>query len=297
MALPDDGRMDVADTVTIGNAISATISPALQDASVGLSIVYTEQFANNSNVIKFRKAGSLVAEAIAEGAVYTPSDANSDINDTSVTCTAAKVVVASPISYEAQRFGAGAAAFGRVGAEQGRAIARKFDDDLLALFNGITNVATAATTFTPDVLMEGVYNIDAAAVPPGPKVALIHYKQAFELKKVIANTGAAAFTNQSFLEVINGAPKANGFVGSLYGVDIYQQSGMSTTGGDNQGAIWSRDYGFACGIGGPVQTEIQKTGVGVASQVAGLSDIVISYLFYKLVMWNDTACCELRSDS
>lgn len=297
MALPDDGRMDIADTVTIGNAISAAISPALVDASVGLNLVYTEPFSTQSNVIKFRKSGSLIAEAVNEGAVYLPSDANSDINDTSLSLTAAKVVVASPISYEAVRFGAGAANTARVAAEQAAAIGRKFDDDLLALFNGITNVATATSTMSIDALIDGIYQIDLAGVPQGRKVALLHYKQVMELKKVMAATGAAAFTNTQFLELINGSPKANGFAGNFLGVDIYQQTGMSTTGGDHQGAIWSADYGFAAGIGGPVETEISKTGMGVASQVAGLSWVVLSYLFYKIGMWNDTACCEVRSDT
>lgn len=297
MALPDDGRMDVADAVTIGNAISAAISPALVDSSVGLNIVYTENFSTDSNVIKFRKAGSLVAEVIAEGAVYAPTDANSDINDSSLSLTAAKVVVASPISYEAMRFGAGAANPARIADEQGRAIGRKFDDDLLALFNAITNTATASTTMSIDALIDGIYNIDAAGVPVGRKVAVLHYKQVMELKKVCAATGAAAFMNLQFLDLINGSPKANGFAGNFLGVDIYQQTGQSTTGGDHQGAMWSADYGFAAGLGGPAKTEVFNTGMGVASQVAGLSTVVMSHIFYKIGMWNDTACTEIRSDT
>lgn len=297
MALPDDGRMDIADTVTIGNAISAAISPALVDASVALNICYFENFSTQSNVIKFRKSGSLVAEVIAEGAVYSPSDANSDINDSSLSLTSAKVVVASPISYETLRFGAGAGNPARIAAEQAAAIGRKMDDDLLALFNAITNTATASTTMSIDCLIDGIYNIDAAGVPQGRKVANLGYKQVMELKKVCAATGAAAFTNTQFLDLINGSPKANGFAGNFLGVDIYQESGHSTTGGDIQGAMWSADYGFAGGLGGPVETEISKTGMGVASQVAGLSVVVLSHIFYKLGMWNDTACTEIRSDS
>lgn len=297
MALPADGRMDLADTVTTGNAISAAISPALQDAAVGLNIVYTEQFPTDTNVIKFRKSGSLVAEVLAEGAVYVPSDSNSDINDTSVSATAAKVVVGSPISYEAVRFGAGAADTGRVAAEQGRAIARKFDDDLIALFDSVTNTATATSTMSIECFIDAIYNINKAPFPIGQKVALLGYKQVMELQKVLAATGAAAFMNTQFLDLLNGAPKANGFVGRFLDVDVYQQSGHSTTGGDIQGAMWNREYGFAAGVGGPAESEIMKTGMGVTDQVAGFSWVVLSHIFYKLVLWNDTAVSEVRSDS
>jgi hypothetical protein len=297
MAAPDDGRMDIADTVTIGNAISAAISPALLDGSVGLSLVHVENFSNQSNVIKFRKSGSLIAEVVAEGAVYVASDANSDINDTSVSCTSQKMAVASPISYEAVRFGAGAASTARVAAEQGAAIAREIDDDLIALFDGLTNVATATTTMSIDCFIDGIYNINAAPAPVGAKVALLHYKQVMELQKVLAATGAAAMSNTQFLELLNSAPKANGFVGNFLGVDVYQQSGMSTTGGDHQGAMWNRDYCFAAGFGGSIETEIMKTGMGVASQVPGFSWVVLSHLFYKIVEWNDTCGCEIRSDT
>lgn len=296
MALPDDGRMDVADTVTIGNAISALMSPALVEASVGLGIVYMETYPSDTNVIKFRKSGSLIAEVVAEGAVYLPTDANSDINDTSVSATAAKVAVSSPISAEAIRFGAGAADVTRVGDEQGRAIARKFDDDLLALFDSITNVATASTTFDTDTLLTGLFNIEAANCPPGPRVALIHYKQLNELRKLVANSGSAIYSTQ-YNSPLFGTPAQNNFVGNFLGVDIYQTTGLSATGGDHQGCIWDPRYAFAAGMGGAIESHVGWSGQGVASQIPGFSWIVDSHMFYKIVVWNNTFASELRSDT
>lgn len=296
MALPDDGRMDIADTVTIGNAISAAIAPAFKEASIGMGLVHAETFSTQSNVLKFRISGSLVAETVAQGAVYLPSDANSDINDTSVTATAAKCVVGSPISWEAGRYGAGAANTARVAAEQGRAIARFFDDDLLALFDSVTNVATATSTLDTDTLLLGQYNVLNSLCPPGPLVAVLDFKGVHELRKLVANSGAAIYSSQ-YSSPLFGTPAQNNFVGNFLGIDIYQTTGLSTTGGDDQGCIFNPQYAFATGLGGAVETRVYFTGAGVASQVPGISDYVLSWFSYDTVLWNDTAACEIRSDT
>jgi hypothetical protein len=297
MALPDDGRTDLADLVTIGNAVSALISPALQNAAIGFNLVYSELAPANTNVIKFRKSGSLIAEAVSEGAVYVPSDANSDMNDTSTTVTASKVAVASPITVESMRFGAGAADVPRIADEQGRAIARKFDTDLFALFNSVTNVATATNTLDTDTLLNGQYQVYNSKVPPGPLAAILDYKGAFEIKKLVSNSGAAQYSNQQQIGILNGVPQANNFIGNFLGIDIYQTSGLSTTGGDDQGLIFDPRYAFAAALGGSIESRVDWSGMGVTSQVAGFSWIVQSYIFYGVALWNDTAACELRSDT
>lgn len=296
MALPDDGRMDMADTVQIGNAISALISPAFKAQSIMMGLVHAETCSDSSQVIKFRKAGNLVAEGVNEGAVYIPSDANSDINDTSVTATAAKIMVASPISREAQRFGGGAANIPRVAAEQGRAIGRKFDTDLIALIDSITNTATATSTMDTDCLLTGQFNVYNALVPPGPQVAVLSFKQKLELSKLVANSGSAIYQSQ-YNSPLFGTPAANNFVGNFLGIDIYQTTGLTTTGATTQGVIFNPLYTWCCAMGGEIVSDVSFSGVGVASQVAGVSDIVLSYIFYGIALWNNTAASELRSNT
>lgn len=296
MALPADGRMDLADTVTIGNAISALMSPALKEAAIWLNLVHAETCPSTTNVIKFRKSGSLIAEAVSEGAVYIPSDTNSDINDTSVTATAAKVAVGSPLSAEAVRFGAGAADTVRVAGEQGRAIARKFDDDCLALVDSITNVATATAGMDSDTLLTGQYNVLNSLVPPGPLAAVLDFKGVHELRKHVANSGSAIYASQ-YNSPIFGTPQPNNFVGNYLGIDIYQTTGLSTTGSDDQGVIFNPRYAFAAALGGSIESQVYFTGAGVADQIPGISWYVISWMFYNVVVWNNTAACELRSDT
>lgn len=296
MALPDDGRMDLADTITIGNAVSALMAPAFVRASIGLGLVYAETCPNNTNVIKFPKSGSLTAEAVAEGAVYLPTDANSDINDTSVTSTATKVMVASPISWEAQRFNSSYANTSRVAEEQGRALARKFDVDWKALFNSVTEAATATAGLDTDTVLLGQYNVYDGLTPPGPLVAVVDFKGAYELRKAVANSGSAIYASQ-YNSPLFGTPAMNGFVGNFLGIDFYQTSGLSNTGGDDQGLIFDPRYAFCCALSGAIETRIWFSGMGVASQVAGTSDVVQSWFAYDIDLWNDDAACELRSDT
>ena len=296
MALPADGRSDIADFVTIGNAISAGIAPAFKQASFGLNLVHAETCPLDSNVIKFRTSGSVIAEAVTEGAVYTPTDTNSDITDTSVTATAVKVMVASPITAEALRFTAGQANFARYSAEQGRALGRYFDNDLCSLFNGVTNVATATSTLDTDTILTGQYNVNAALVPPGRQVCVLDHKGLLEIKKQLSNTGAAIYQSQ-YQHPLLGAPQPNGYQGSLFDIDFYSSPYLTTTSSDDQGCIFNPEYAFAAAMGGAVETEIVFTGTGVALNIPAVSWIVISWMFYDLVMWNDTAACEVRSDT
>lgn len=296
MALPADGLISQADLVQSGNAVSALIPPAFVKQAIFYGLVYSEQCSDSSNKINFRISGNVNAEGVNEGAVYTPSDANSDITDTSVQVTATKVAVGTNITPEALRFGAGAASFARVSDEQGRAIARRFDTDVLALVNSVTGVATASTTMDTDTLLEGQYKVMNGETPPGPLVAVLDYKGVFELRKQVATSGASHFAAGTGTPLF-GVPQQNNYVGNFLGIDIYQTSGLSTANGDDQGVIFNPNYAFAAAMGGDVGTEIRWTGHGVASQVPGLSYEVTSWIFYGVALWHDAAACELRSDT
>ena len=82
--------------------ISAAISAELVETVVVLPTIYTEDTTGGTNVKKFRKDGSLVAEAVAESAAYTFS-ANSELTQTSSTATATKIAVASKLTVEDEK--------------------------------------------------------------------------------------------------------------------------------------------------------------------------------------------------
>lgn len=296
MALPDDGRRDLGDNITIGNAISALMSPAFVDASFSYNLVNNQTCPGDTNVIKFRKSGSLIAEAVTEGAVYTASDANSLLTDASVTATATKIASGAAFSHEAERFGGGQTGVSRIAAEQGAALARKYDDDFLALFDSIANAATASTVLDTDTFLLAKYYVNAAKCPPARQVAVIDYKGALELQKFISNSGAAIYTSQ-YSHPILGTPKSNGYIGTLFETDIYQTSGLSTTGSDDQGLVFNPLYAFGAAVGGQLYSHVMDTGPGVASQIPGMSKYVISWMYWNIIVWNNAAACELRSDT
>lgn len=297
MALPADGLTTRSDMVTTGTVVSALIPQAFKEASIWMNLVYSEDLPADAIAKKFRISGSVIAEAVTEGSVYTPSDTNSDLTDTSVTITAAKAVVGSPISVEALRFGGNGASLARVADEQGRALARLFDDDCNALINSITLAATASSTLTTDTLLEGQYKVLNALCPPGPLVAVLDFKGVYELQKLVVNAGAAVWTNALATQFISGVPQANNYRGNFLGIDIYATTGLSETGSDDQGVIFNPRYAFASVLGGAPETNIRWTGHGVASQVAGFSYEVSTHMFYGVGLWHDSAACEIRSDT
>lgn len=297
MALPDDGRMSYADSITLGNTLSASISPAFKAAAICLNLCAVQNFSDMTDVIKWRKSGSLTAAVLAEGQVYLAANSTSKITDSSVSTTAAKAVVGSPVSYEVVQFGAGAASMPRISGEQGRAIARQFDSDFKALITSITATAPATSTMDIATIITGQYQLRLGEMPVGPMVALCSHKQVAEIKQLIAQSSAAQFANQSQLVLLNGTPTPNMFVGNYLGTDFYETSSLPASGAQTAGVLFNPLYAFCAGLGGAVQTDVFQTGAGVASQIPGFSWYMLSYLFYNVAVWNNAAAVEILSNT
>lgn len=277
-------------------ALSRLLGPALVETSTWMNLVYAETCSDNSNKIRFQKSGSLIAEGVSEGAVYVPSDANSDITDTYVEVTATKIVAGSVLTAEQQRFGGANRAIPRFANEQAAAIARKFDTDCKALIDSVTLTATAASVLDTDTLLEAAYKVRNGLLPNGPLVAVVDRKGAFELQKHIANSGSTIYSSQ-YNHPVFGTPKANNYVGEVLGIGLFQTSGLSTTGGDDQGVVFDPRFFIAAAMGGEVNSQGRWTGHGVASEVAGVSTEFTSWIFYGVAVFYDAAACELRSDT
>lgn len=282
---------ELSNFITVGNMVSGLASPALVNASIGMNLVHIEQFPDNTNVIKFRKNGSLTAETLAESTAYSFSG-SSELTDSSISCTAVKWAVVSKITAEALRFGTGAASLPRLAQEQGEALARLFDATMLALFSGFSQVVTASSTLTKDNVLDAQYNVYDGKTPPGRLVAVLDYKGANELRKEITSITASAWSNPAMLGIVNNNPKQNNLIGELAGIDIYQTSGLPTTGGDDIGAVFHPQWAFCCGIGGAIETNVSpfKASEGFWYEIS-------SHMFCDIKEWNDRAGSGLRSDT
>lgn len=283
---------ELANSNTIGNALSAVASPAFVKGTIAMNHLTAEDLPVQTNVKKFRKNGSLTAAIVAE-ATAQAVDANGELTDSAATCTAAKAIVVSGLSVEEQKFGT--IDLARIGTEQFSAIARYVDDDWLSQFSNLSTVVTSTSVMTIDDVMQGqlaIYN----AKCPNQEMALsiiLAPKAVYNLKKEIIQSGAAAFANTAMLGIFNGQPvQANGFVGSITGVgDVYQTTGFATGGGDDTQAIVHPMWAH-CGIfdTAPVSWISNKGSEGFYTEVA-------SYYFYDIAEWNDGAGAALKSDS
>jgi len=280
-----------ANFISVGNDISAFLAPALQNATIGMNLVRIQQCGPDSNVIKFRKSGSLVAETLSESTSYSYS-ASSELTDTSITCTAVKAVNVTKLTAEALRFGTSAANIPRIGAEQGAALARLFDSTLFALFEGFDQTITASATLTTAKLFDAQYTVFAGKVPPGQLVAVLDYKGVNEVKKDMTATTASAWGNSTLLDLLGGPPQANNRVGQIAGIDIYQTSGLAVSSSDDVGSVFHPDLAFCCAIGGPAETNVSPFKIS-----EGFWFEIGSHMFFDIKEYHDAAGCRLLSDT
>jgi hypothetical protein len=286
---------ELGNLIIKANAVSALIGEAFVNGSQGLSLVTTEVFPDDTNVIKCPISGYLVAETLAESTDYSYS-ANSELTDTSVTCTAKKAVIGSKITVEAARFGGGMAKLERFSAEFGRALARLFDADLKALFPSISTTVTASSTLVINNLIDARYNIVSAekGAFSGKLVGMFDFKGIMELQKEIVATTASAFGNMELLGILGMPQPASGFAGSVMGIDLYQTDGLATSGGDDQACVWDPMQCFHAGVDG--RNGVNNTLKDPAA-INGLSTEILNWTFFKVIERRDLSGCMVKSDT
>jgi hypothetical protein len=284
-----------ANLITIGNAVSSLMGPAFLNAAQGLPLVVAEPFPDITNTIKVPISGSLTAATLSESNAYSFSS-SSELTDTSVTCTAKKVVSGSRPTVEALRFSQPWANPARIANNMGAAIGRVFDSDFVALFSSTTNSVIATSTLVKDNLLDARYNVESSMLGAfsGQLVGMLHPKGLNEVRKDITNTGATAFGNLGLLGIVGQVQPGKQFAGNLMGIDLYYRTGLPTTGGDNIQQVWDPKNAFYAGVDGisGFRTSIQEP--------TAENGLVVSYLawtFFKIIQWRDTAACIVRSDS
>ena len=276
----------------LANTISARISPAFVTQAVMLSLVYTEVFSPNSKVRSFRKAGSVTAQTLAESTNYTV-DGNSELTDSKVDATAEKKVISTAHSVESLRFATSAAQAGRFAQEHATALARLFDADTKTLFSSVSATAgTSGAVLSKDGVLDARYTVVSGTkgAGSGRLAGVIDYKGANELSKELTDTGAVAFNSMGLGAV--GIPQANGYTGSLLGIEFYQTDGLPTSGSDDVGCVFDVNLAFAAAVdgNGGFRTEIHRPEMRTGGHL-----ILDTYTFWKVVEYNDAAACQLIS--
>lgn len=151
---------------------------------------------------------------------------NNAITATDKTFTATEKAVLATLTDTARDSTAddSAAAIGRI---LGETLARKVDEDIAALFGGFSGSggSGSGTELTPDDILQAVAQLRNNSVT-GPYVGVFHPYQTYNLRKVLANAGAATIPALSDAgnEVL-----AMGYIGRLFGVDIFESAVVTGT--------------------------------------------------------------------
>tara|TARA_R100001198_G_scaffold82935_1_gene56212 strand:- start:1067 stop:1822 length:756 start_codon:yes stop_codon:yes gene_type:complete len=225
--------------------------------------------------------------AVSAAAVNEATDlSNTAINPSSQTITASEVGIMTTLTDLARN-----AAPRNVAADIGRlfgeAIAKKQDQDLIALFDGFssavgdgTSAINAAAIFNAlSTLRENALNINECAV-------VLHPKIAFDLKANLTNTFANANANDLANEALR-----SGFVGSLAGMNVFETSNMSNTGnaGDYKGGAFHRD---AIAL-----AEMQGLKIETQRDASLRADEIVATAVYGVGEIHDSYGVELHHDS
>ena len=225
--------------------------------------------------------------AVSAAAVSEATDlSNTAIDPSSVTITASEVGIMTTLTDLARN-----AAPRNVAADIGRlfgeAVAKKQDQDLIALFDGFsTAVGDGTTAINAAAVFNALSTLKGNALNINDCAVVLHPKIAYDLKANLTNTFANANANDLANEALR-----SGFVGSLAGMRIFETSNMSNTGttGDYKGGAFHRD---ALAL-----AEMQGLKIETQRDASLRADEIVATAVYGVGEIHDSYGVELHHDS
>jgi len=223
-------------TTTLDDLFTSIVREAIftaQESSLVRNLVTTYDISgDDGKAIQVPVYPEVSAAALTEG-----SDMSSTaVSTSSVTITAAEVGVQAVLTDLAAKSSARniAADLGKV---LGEAVAKKMDEDLIALFDGFsTSVGSAGTELITSYIFNAAAQLDNASAP-GQKYCVLHPYQAYNLKANLTNT----FANPNGGDLQNEAMR-NGYVGRIAGVDIFESANITVDGSDDaKGGLFAQE--------------------------------------------------------
>ena len=228
-----------------------------------------------------------IYSAIAAAAVSEATDlSNTAVNPTSVTITASEVGVMTTLTDLARNSSPRnvAADIGRL---FGEGIAKKMDQDLIALFDGFSTALGDGTgAISAAVLFNAASTLRAAGLPVDECYCILHPKIAYDLKANLTNT----FANSNGNDLVNEALRS-GYVGQIAGIKVFETSNMSNTGtaGDYKGAVFHKDA-LALAMMQDIKIETQR-------DASLRADEIVATAVYGVGELHDSYGVELHYDS
>ncbi len=238
--------------------------------------------ASNGKTITVPRYPVQSAAALTEGDEVS----NTAVSTDGVTLTVSTVAIRTMVT-DLVRASAASNVVADVGRLFGEAIAKKIDQDLLALFSGFSNgVGGASTAMSAALVAQAVAKLRANAVPGDALACVLHPYVAYDLKKDLTNT----FANPN-AGIIQNEAMSQGYVGMLFGVPVFESSNIADTGtaGDYIGGVFHRD---ALGLAmiGDINIESQR-------RASYVGDDIVASCHYGVGELYDTYGVKITADS
>ena len=222
------------------------------------------------------------AAAVTEGDEVS----NTAVSTDGVTLTVSTVAIRTMIT-DLVRASSASNVVADMGRLFGEAIAKKMDQDLLALFSGFSvGVGGASTAMSAALVANAVARLRANAVPGDALACVLNPYVAYDLKSALTNT----FANPN-AGIIQNEAMQTGYVGTLFGVPVFESANIANNGtaGDYVGAVFHRD---ALGLAmiGDISIETQR-------RASFVGDDIVASAHYGVGELYDGYGCKITADS
>ena len=254
----------------------------IQEKSIMKNLVKNYTIAGGGKSVEVPIYSAISAAAVSEATDLS----NTAVNPTSVTITASEVGVMTTLT-DLARNSASRNVAADIGRLFGEGIAKKMDQDLIALFDGFSTALGDGTgTISAASIFNAASTLRAAGLPVEECYAILHPKIAYDLKANLTNT----FANSNGNDLVNEALRS-GYVGSLAGIKIFETSNMSDTGtaGDYKGAVFHKDA-LALAMMQDIKIETQR-------DASLRADEIVATAVYGVGELHDSYGVELHFDS
>jgi N4-gp56 family major capsid protein len=272
------------------NLLSPIVAEALfvaQERSImrGLVRNYTMPM-NSGKTLQVPKYGVQTAVDLTEGTDMTNTSADVQVNPGKSDLTVKEVGIMTTLTDYARNTSE-SDVVSDLGKIFGEAIAKKIDEDLIALFDGFSNtIGDGTTAMSAAVIAQSIATLRTNAVPATDLACVLHPQIAYDLKANITNT----FANPA-AGVIQNEAMASGYLGTLFGVPCFETNAFSNTGsaGDFKGAVFHRD---ALGL-----ATMKDISIETQRDATLRADEVVATAVYAVGELHDSYGVELHYDS
>jgi len=277
---------------TSNSSLQHLISPIVQEALFvasersimrGLVRNYTVPM-NNGKVYQIPKFGTETAVALTETTDMAGTSADVTISTGVSNITLSEIGIMTVLT-DLARNTSESNVIADLGKLFGEAVARKMDQDLIALFSGFsTSFGAAQDEITVASLFKASAQLKANAVP-GPYYGVFSPKAIYSVKSSLTNTfvnpNAGVLQNQAMVE---------GYIGRIAGIDIFETSNVVQESATNAvNAVFSRD---ALGI-----AIMQDLKIATQRQESKRADDVIATAVYGVAELHDSYGIKILGDN